>query len=293
MTTAAQNMHGLLRKLPLRRNHFFEWLKTAVLLIDCGTSTLKSLLSLGPDAPHVHLRLRKRLSRCTLDCGFKTSESPALRGFVGGLRALATAALYLVLKSNGFHHPKNQLKKFEFSLKTTSMNFVKKLRNKHSEKPFLISIFNSSHKWLTFAFTPEIEYTLGSSRKIAHSALHAETRGFTIVQPRRAFDRPSSGKRTAGGSGCTPTACVRFLRRRSPAGLRNTLFNLSICISHARRTGISTCARQRRYHYPRRTPHILETPGARLSKQLTCRFLRSGGLIIGSNSVKYVHFIRE
>ena len=32
-----------------------------------------------------------------IDCGFKTSESPALRGFVGGLRALATAALYLVL----------------------------------------------------------------------------------------------------------------------------------------------------------------------------------------------------
>ncbi len=45
--------------------------------------------------------------RCTLDCGFKTSESPALRGFVGGLRALATAALYLVLKSNGLRHSKN------------------------------------------------------------------------------------------------------------------------------------------------------------------------------------------
>ena len=53
-----------------------------VLLIDCGTSTLKSPPSRGSDAPHVHPRLRKRLSRCTLDCGFKTSESPALRGFV-------------------------------------------------------------------------------------------------------------------------------------------------------------------------------------------------------------------
>ena len=28
-------------------------------------------------------------------------KSPALRGFVGGLRALATAALYLVIFSNG------------------------------------------------------------------------------------------------------------------------------------------------------------------------------------------------
>ena len=36
-----------------------------------------------------------------IDCGFKTSESPALRGFVGGQRALATAAFYLVLLSNG------------------------------------------------------------------------------------------------------------------------------------------------------------------------------------------------
>ena len=40
--------------------------------------------------------------KCTeIDCGFKTSESPALRGFVGGPWALATAAFYLVLLSNG------------------------------------------------------------------------------------------------------------------------------------------------------------------------------------------------
>ncbi len=32
-----------------------------------------------------------------------------------------------------------------------------------------------------FAFTPEIEYTLGSPIKIAHSALHAETRGFALA----------------------------------------------------------------------------------------------------------------
>ena len=74
----------------------------AVLLIDCGRVTLKSPPSRGSDAPHVHQRPRKHLSRCTLDCGFKTPESPALRGFVGGLRALATAALYLVLLSNGW-----------------------------------------------------------------------------------------------------------------------------------------------------------------------------------------------
>ena len=110
MTTAAQNMRDLCRKLLLLGNHFFGWLKAEDSSTACGTSTLKSLLSLGPDAPHVHLRLRKRLARCTLDCGFKTSESPALRGFVAGLRALATAALYLVIFSNGDITPQNTFK---------------------------------------------------------------------------------------------------------------------------------------------------------------------------------------
>ena len=97
LNTAAQNIHVFLRKSPLCRNHFFWWLKAAVLLFDCGTSTLKSPPSRAFSMHHVHPRLRKRLSRCTLDCGFKTSESPALRGFEAGPRALATAALYLVL----------------------------------------------------------------------------------------------------------------------------------------------------------------------------------------------------
>ena len=98
---------------------------------------MKSLLLLGSNAPHVHLRLRKRLSRCTLDCGFKTLESPALRGFVGGPRALATAALYLVLKSNGLHRPKIRLKKFGFSSKPIPTNIVKKLPSRRCSKPIL------------------------------------------------------------------------------------------------------------------------------------------------------------
>ena len=141
---------------------------------------MKSLLSLGSDAPHVHLRLRKRLSRCTLDCGFKTSESPALRGFVGGSQALATAALYLVLKSNGPHRSKNFPVKFDFSPKTVPANIVKKLPPQRCPQPFLIPIFNFSHKWPAFAFTGESEYTLAFQRKIAHSGLHAETRAFQM-----------------------------------------------------------------------------------------------------------------
>ena len=141
MTTAAQNMHGLLRKLPLRRNHFFEWLKTAVLLIDCGTSTLKSLPSRVFAAPHVHPRLRKCLSRCTLDCGFKTSESPALRGFEAERGPITGTSLYLVLKSNGFHCPKIQLKKFGFSPKIVPANIAKKLPSQHWFKPLFSAFF--------------------------------------------------------------------------------------------------------------------------------------------------------
>ena len=177
LTTAAQNIHVFLLKLPLRRKHFFEWLKTAVLLFDCGTVTLKSLLSLRSDAPHVHLRPRKRLSRSTFDCGFKTSESPALRGFVAGLRALATAALYLVLKSNGPHCSKNLPVKFGFSPKSTSTNIAKKLPLQRCFKPLFIAFFNFSHKRPTFAFTGESGYTLGFQRKIAHNGTHGETGG--------------------------------------------------------------------------------------------------------------------
>ena len=167
-------MHNPHRKFLSLGNHFFERLKTADSSTACGTSTLKSPSPRGSDAPHVHPRLRKRLSRCTLDCGFKISESPALRGFVGGLRALATAALYLVLLSNGFHRPKIRLKKFGFSLTTTSANIAKKLPPQRCSKPF----FNFSHKRPTFAFTGESGYILGFRRRIAHSGLHAETGAF-------------------------------------------------------------------------------------------------------------------
>ena len=125
----------------------------------------------------VHLRPRKHFSRCTLDCGFKTSESPALRGFVGGLRALATAALYLVLKSNGFPRPKIRLKKFGFSPIDTPANIAKKLPPQRCFKPLFIPVFNFSYKWPTFAFTGESGYTLGFRRRIAHSGLHGETGG--------------------------------------------------------------------------------------------------------------------
>ena len=95
LTTATQNIHVFLRKLPLLKEHFFELLKTAISSNACGMSTLKSPLSRGSDAPHVHQRLRKHLARCTLDCGFKTPESPALRGFVAERGPITGTSLYL------------------------------------------------------------------------------------------------------------------------------------------------------------------------------------------------------
>ena len=131
----------------------------------------------GAYALHVHPRLRKCPPGCTLDCGFKTSESPALRGFVGGLRALATAALYLVLKSNGLPRPKIRLKKFGFSSKTVPATIAQKLPPQRCPQPLLIQIFNSPHKRTTFAFTGESGYTLGFAQRIAHKGTHGETRG--------------------------------------------------------------------------------------------------------------------
>ena len=178
LTTAAQNIHVLFRKSPLCRNHFFEWLKTADSSTACGTSTLKSPLSQAFFVPDVHPRLRKHLARCTLDCGFKTSESPALRGFVGERAPIRGTSLYLVLKSNGFHRPENLPVKFGFSPKSTSTNIAKKLPLQRCFKPLLIALFNFSHKRPTFAFTSESGYTLAFRRRIAHNGSHGETGAF-------------------------------------------------------------------------------------------------------------------
>ena len=160
---------------------------------------MKSPPSWGSDASHVHPRPRKRLARCTLDCGFKTSESPALRGFVGGLRALATAALYLVLKSNGLRHSKNLPVKFGFSSKTVSAYIVKKLPSQCCSKPLFIASFNFSHKRPTFAFTGESGYTLGFANRIAHKGTHGETGAFrtgplSLPSTRTARLRTSPGR---------------------------------------------------------------------------------------------------
>ena len=213
---------------------------------------MKSPPSRGSDAPHVYSRLRKHLSRCTLDCGFKTSESPALRGFVAERCPITGTSLYLVLKSNGLRHSKIRLKKFGFSLKTFLANIVKKLPPQCCSKPFLIPIFNFAHKRPTFAFTSESGYTLGFRRKIAHKGTHGETGAFrmgvvSLPSERSARSRTSPGRvserrtlpflglgrghsrRTQKAFGTAMRLCVSLSRRRrGPAGLRDPVSALLI-----------------------------------------------------------------
>ena len=197
-------MRDLRRKLLSLGNHFFERLKTANFSTACGTSTLKSLPSRAFFVSDVHLRLRKHFSRCTLDCGFKTAESPALRGFEAERCPITGTSLYLVLKSNGLRHPKNLPVKFGFSPKNVLANIAKKLPSQRCPQPFLIPIFHFSHKRPTFAFVGKSGYTLGSAQRIAHKGTHAETGGrfglgaITTLGTFRTFTNiPGPGIRTA------------------------------------------------------------------------------------------------
>ena len=181
-------------------------MKTKNFSTACETATLKSPPPRAFSVPDVHPRLRKCLSRCTLDCGFKTSESPALRGFVAGPWALATAALYLVLKSNGLHCPKIRLKKFGFSPKTVPANIAKKLPLQLRPKPLFIAFFNFSHKRPTFAFTAKVR---------THSAL-----------PTGSHTRAHTAKQVAFWVGVVSLPSERFTRFGNPAwpGVRTANF---------------------------------------------------------------------
>ena len=201
--------------------------KTANFSTACGTVTLKSPPSRGSDAPHVHPRLRKRPPRCTLDCGFKTSESPALRGFVAERCPTTGTSLYLVLKSNGLRHLKNPPVKFSFSLKIVPATIAKKLPPQRCFKPLLIPIFNFSYKRPTFAFTGESGYTLGPAQRIAHNGTHGETGAvsdggaITTLGAFHTFRKPCVARCQNGKlcrfwvlAGCAPE------ERRKPSGQR-------------------------------------------------------------------------
>ena len=142
-------------KIAAAPKSLFEWLKTAISSTACETSTLKSPLSRAFSVPDVHPRPRKHPPRCTLDCGFQTPESPALRGFEAERCPITGTSLYLVLKSNGLRHSKNLPVKFGFSPRTVPANIAKKLPAQRCSKPLFIASFNFPHKRPTLAFIGE------------------------------------------------------------------------------------------------------------------------------------------
>ena len=173
-----------------------------------------------------------------------------------------------VLKSNGSHHPKIQLKKFGFSPKTVSANIAKKLPSQRCSKPLFIAFFNFSHKWPTFTFTGESGHTLGFAQRIAHKGLHAETGAFrtgplSLPSERSARSQTSPGRvserRTLPllglGRGCSQRTQRAFgtamrlcasLSRGVAAPLGCVIFSVSVeiaaCMPCAQ--GLSVCARR-------------------------------------------------
>ena len=183
-----------------------------------------------------------------------------------------------------------------------------KRRYKHPS-PTSINGYHTAKKLLsqspakrpTFAFTSESGYTLAFRRRIAHSGSQGETGAFptgALSLPSDRFARFGNpawpGVRTANfaafgsWSETLPKnteslrdsdALMRVAvpRRRGPAGLRDLFTFVEIVACTPCAQGLSACARQGWHHYPRRALRAAETPGPRLLKRLTCRFLRSGG----------------
>ena len=81
---------------------------------------------------------------------------------------------------------------------------------------------------------------------------------------------------------------VAVTRRRGPAGLRDLFRFCRNCGLYILRSGLSACARHGWYHYSQRALRVAETPDGRLSKRLTCRFLRSGE----QRSLRSAYFFR-
>ena len=147
-----------------------------------------------------------------------------------------------MLLSNGLRHSKNLPVRFSFSSKTVPANIVKKLPPQCCSKPLLIPFFNFSHKWPTFAFTPESGYTLGLRRKIAHKRLHAETGAFP-PRPQHSLELPAKSSpkeqpeeadarlwRVSASSGvAAPLGCVIFFCFCQSCGLHTMCSVLSAC----------------------------------------------------------------
>ena len=182
-----------------------------------------------------------------------------------------------------------------------------KRRYKHPS-PTSINGYHAAKKLLsqspakrpTFAFADESGYTLAFANRIAHSGLHAETGAFrtgplSLPSERSARSQTSPGRvserqtlpllglgrvyarRTQKACGTAMRLCVSLFRGvAAPLGcvIFFAFVEIGICTSGAH--GFPRVRGEGWYHYPQRALRAAETPDGRLSKRLTCRFLKSG-----------------
>ena len=150
-----------------------------------------------------------------------------------------------MLKSNGLHHSENLPVKFGFSPKIVPANIAQKLPSQRCSQPFLIPLFNFSHKRPTFAFADESGYTTRLRQQDRTQRLTRRNRGgdsdggaITTLGAFRTFTNiPGPGVRTANFAafGSWSEALLKNAeslrdsdalmrvavpRRRGPAGLR-------------------------------------------------------------------------
>ena len=151
---------------------------------------MKSLLPQAFAVSDVHPRLRKCLSRCTLDCGFKTPESPALRGFEAERCPITGTSLYLVLKSNGLRHLKNPPVKFDFLPIDTPANIAKKLPSQRCSQPFLIAFSTSRTNGPRLPSPPKAG-THSPFGKRSHTRAHTAKQGPSLPRPQCGFVLPA------------------------------------------------------------------------------------------------------
>ena len=166
---------------------------------------MKSPLSRGSAAPHVHPRLRKRLARCTLDCGFKTPESPALRGFVAERCPIRGTSLYLVLKSNGLHHSKNPACKVRF--------FAQNRSRKYRQKVTATTLFQTA-SYSDFQLLAQTAHVCFHGRKRVHTRLSEKDRTQAAHTPKQGAFRMGVVSLLSERSARSPTSPGRVSERQ-------------------------------------------------------------------------------
>ena len=115
----------------------------------------------------VHLRLR-----------FQNLGKPRTAGLCGRAAGACDCGPLSCTKIERPPPPRKPSCKVRLFAQNRSLKYRPKVTSQRCLQPFLIPIFNFSHKCLTFALTPESGHTLAFRRKIAHIGSHAETGAF-------------------------------------------------------------------------------------------------------------------